>query len=153
TSGPSGFFGMRGSAFPGVGPGSTVNASVPGGPAGSIAQGSTSPMQGPGGWGQASTTQSTQGTPLRLDLQKLGTDLQAIQDKSQVTPALLAAVRNDVQGLQKESTSAPTQATLTTLLNDLSALNGATPDFTQGTLKSDLEAAIKSAGVDDTTLV
>jgi hypothetical protein len=39
------------------------------------------------------------------------------------------------------------------LENDLLALNGATPDFTTGQLQTDLEAAIKSAGVNDPTLV
>ena len=70
-----------------------------------------------------------------------------------MTPALLAAVRNDVQGLQKESTSAPDQAAVTTLSKDLAALNGATPDFTQGQLQTDLEAVIKSTGASDATLV
>jgi hypothetical protein len=116
-----------------------------------------------GGWGQAAAGKTTtSGSPstttidpatVQKDFQKLGTDLQAIHDKSQLTPALLAAVRKDVQGLQKESTSAPTEASLSTLKNDLLALNGATPDFTQGQLQSDLEAAIKSAGVNDPALV
>jgi hypothetical protein len=116
-----------------------------------------------GGWGQAaaSQTSTTTGTntakidpaTVEKDFQKLGTDLQAIHDKSQVTPALLAAVRKDVEGLQKESTSAPTQASLATLKSDLLALGGATPDFTTGQLQTDLEAAIKSAGVNDTVVV
>ena len=116
------------------------------------AQGSTS------GWGQASTSQNSQSSTssssssLKQDLQQLQSDMQTIYDKSQVTPALLSAVRNDIQGLQKESTSAPSQSSLSTLETDLEALNGATTDFTQGTLNTDLTAVLTSAGVNDATL-
>jgi hypothetical protein len=143
--------------------GQAAAGSVPVLLSGMAGQGLTGQVEVTGGWGQAAagkTTTSGTTSPTTIDpatvqkdFQKLGTDLQAIHDKSQVTPALLAAVRKDVQGLQKESTSAPTEASLSTLKNDLLALNGATPDFTQGQLQSDLEAAIKSAGVNDPALV
>jgi hypothetical protein len=156
--GPAGFLGRQGGGFSGTWQGNTGFGQGPGGPGGQSTQVSTGTLQASGGWGQSGTAQGT-GTStttniaaLQKDFQKLNTDMQAIQDKSQVTPALLAAVRTDVQGLQKESTSAPTRATLTTLGNDLSALGGATPDFTQGALKADLEAALKSAGVSDAAL-
>jgi hypothetical protein len=140
-----------------------VGGATPSGPvvvSGLAGQGMPVPIAPATGWGQAaagktSTSSSSAIDPATVekDFQKLGTDLQAIHDKSQVTPALLAAVRKDVEGLQKESTSDPSQASLATLKTDLLALNGATADFTKGQLQTDLDAAIKSAGVNDPTLV
>ncbi len=110
--------------------------------------------QGAGGWGPSATgVNGTRSDTLQKDFEKLQTDLKAIQDKSQVTPAMLAAVRNDVQALQKSSTSAPDKTAVDTLNKDLAALDGATPDFTQGQLKTDLEAVIKSTGASDDTTV
>ena len=92
-------------------------------------------------------------TTLQKDYQQLESDIQAIQKKSTVTQAMQDAVTSDIQQLQKESTSAPDQTAVTTLSKDLAALNGATPDFTQGQLQTDLEAVIKSTGASDATLV
>lgn len=156
--GPIGFFSSQGGNTGGPGQGVGGFALQRGASAGQINLAQAGGMQATSAWGQSAPTQGSGNSigetsaSLQQDFQKLGTDLQAIQDKSQVTPALLAAVRGDVQVIQKASTSAPTQASLTTLKNDLTALNGATPDFTQGALKADLEAALTSAGVSDATL-
>jgi hypothetical protein len=91
---------------------------------------------------------------LQTDLQKLRTDLQAINDKSQVTPALIAAVRTDVQTIQKDTTSKPDQTQVTTLENDVKALNGQLPTDTQKTqLETDFTAVIQSEGITDQTLI
>jgi hypothetical protein len=107
-----------------------------------------------GGWGgEGWRTQAAPNPALQKDFQKLGTDLQAVHDKSQVTPAMQAVVRNDLQQIQKEATTAPDQTAVTTLANDLKNLNGALPSFTQGQVQTDFEAVLKSEGLNDPALV
>jgi hypothetical protein len=91
---------------------------------------------------------------LQTDLKKLQTDLQAVQDKSQVTPALLAAVRNDFQKIQAATTSKPDQAKLDTLTGDIKSLAGKLPTADQTTqLTSDFTAVLQSEGVTDRALI
>jgi hypothetical protein len=103
---------------------------------------------------QGTSGTTTPPTQLQTDLKKLQTDLQAINDKSQVTPALLAAVRNDAQKIQSEATTAPSQTTLSTLESDVKALNGQLPTSAQTTqLDSDFTAVVQSEGVTDSSLI
>jgi hypothetical protein len=103
---------------------------------------------------QGTSGTTTAPTQLQTDLQKLQTDLQAINDKSQVTPALLAAVRNDVQKIQSEATTAPDSTKLTTLENDVKAVNGQLPtDAQKSQLESDFTAVVQSEGVTDSSLI
>jgi hypothetical protein len=84
--------------------------------------------------------------------QQLQTDEQAIHDKSQVTPALQAAFRNDVTALAKEVTTSPSATSVLALKSDLSTLAGTLPTSDQlTTLQTDLTTVLTSAGVTDTT--
>lgn len=123
--------GMTGMAFGGNGPGTN------------------------GGW-QTDTGASAQApsAALQKDFQKLMTDMQAIQDRSQVTPALLAAVRKDNEKLRTESTGQPDQAKLKTLQTDINAVGQNLPSAAQQqTIDTDLKAVIASTGVTDTALI
>ena len=110
-----------------------------------------------------SSSSSTTSTPpsstgptdqLKTDFQTLQTDTQAIQAKSQVTVAELTAVKSDFNKLQSEATSKPSQAKVTTLTNDITALNGQLPNATQTTqLGADYTAVLQSEGITDTTLI
>jgi hypothetical protein len=103
---------------------------------------------------QGTSGTTTAPTQLQTDMKKLQTDLQAINDKSQVTPALIAAVRNDTQKIQSEATTAPDQTKLSTLESDVQALNGQLPTDAQKTqLESDFTAVVQSEGVSDSTLI
>jgi len=105
----------------------------------------------PGGTGSTpgSTTPSVQATAF----QKLQTDTQAIMDKSQVTPALQAALRDDIQAIGKAATTAPDEAKLLALQSDLSSLAGTLPTSDQiATLGTDFAAVVASEGVTDATL-
>jgi hypothetical protein len=116
-----------------------------GGQFGLIQQGSTN---------DSSSSTSATDTQLQTDLTKLQTDQQAIQDKSQVTPAELAAVRTDLQALQKDVTSKPDATAVTTLDDDIKALNGQLPSATQtAQLTTDFTAVLTSEGVTDQTLI
>ena len=96
---------------------------------------------------------SAASTLLTTDLAKLATDTKAIQAKSQVTPALQAVVTADLTAIGKEATKSPAAATVTTLANDVKALNGGVANFTTGTLQTDFQAVMASEGVTDTTLI
>ena len=91
---------------------------------------------------------------LQKDFEKLQTDLKAIQDKSQVTPAMLAAVRNDVQALQKSSTSAPDKTAVDTLNKDLAGPATARRRTSRRAARGRIgEAVIKSTGADSDATV
>ena len=97
---------------------------------------------------------SSSGDSTQAAFDKLQTDMQAINDKSEVTPAALAAVRKDVQKLQDAATSAPDTDKVNTLINDINALKGQLPTADQATqLKSDFTAVLNSAGITDQDLI
>ena len=125
-------------------------------------------MEGkPGGWmtgdgsqgdspmsGQTGTTagsdKSTGNTQLDTDLAKLKTDEQAIHDKSEVTPKLMAAVRNDLQAIDKAKTDTVDATALQTLKTDqqtIFASQTAPTDAQQTQLQADQDAVLKSQGV------
>jgi hypothetical protein len=156
TSGPgSGFrFGGAGFGGGGFGGGGIGGIGGLGRLLGQALSGPLSSSSGQGTTGQGGQSGTTTPSQLQTDLQKLRTDLQAINDKSQVTPALIAAVRTDVQTIQKDATSKPDQTKVTTLENDVKALNGQLPTDTQKTqLETDFTAVIQSEGVTDQTLI
>ena len=102
----------------------------------------------------SSSTPSSSASTLKTDFEKLHTDLQAINDKSQVTPALLAAVRKDFQTIQSDATTKPDQTKLNTLSTDVSNLKGTLPTSAQVTqLENDFTAVLNSEGVTDQTLI
>ena len=80
-------------------------------------------------------TQGTGNTQLDTDLTKLQTDSQAIHDKSQVTPALLASVRKDLEAIDKAKTGTADATALKTLQTDEQAIFGTstTTDGSTGT--------------------
>jgi hypothetical protein len=89
-----------------------------------------------------------------MDFQKLRSDRQAIEDKSQVTVADLAAVRNDFSKIESESTSQPDATKLQTLTNDINALTGQLPTAAQATqIQADYTAVLQSQGITDQTLI
>ncbi len=91
---------------------------------------------------------------LKSDFDKLQTDLQAIQDKSEVTPKLLAAVRKDFDAIQKASTSAPDEDAVKALAATVDSLAGQIPtDEQQAKLVADFTAVLQSQGVTDQTLI
>lgn len=153
-----------------------TTTSLDGGAPGGMAMGSFRAMpSGPlGGWfgGTAGNRQSgnvvwnpgTQGggpgaiaepsDALKSDFDKLQTDLQAIQDKSEVTPKLLAAVRKDFDAIQKASTSAPDEDAVKALAATVDSLAGQIPtDEQQAKLVADFTAVLQSQGVTDQTLI
>ena len=102
----------------------------------------------------STTTTPTAPTPLQTDLKKLMTDSQAVQDKSQVTPALLAAVRKDFAKIRSEATTAPDTTKLATLTSDLKAVGDALPTAAQTTqLQNDFTAVVQSEGITDQALI
>ncbi|MHC5541819.1 hypothetical protein ACYOEI_26675, partial [Singulisphaera rosea] len=87
---------------------------------------------------------------LKTDLSTLQSDLTKIHDKSGVTPAQLSAINIDSKKLEAESTSSPSQASITTLMTDLQAVGNQLPTTDQTTqLATDLTAVFTSAGVTD----
>ena len=125
-------------------------------------------MEGrPGGWmtaghdhgdmsmpGQTSSTDEihkpTGDTQLDTDLAKLRTDEQAIHDKSEVTPKLLAAVRNDLQAIDQAKTGTADPNAVQTLKTDeqtIFASQTAPTDAQQTQLQADQDAVLKSQGV------
>jgi hypothetical protein len=117
---------------------------------------------GPVGWGNAvaagstSTGTSTSATPSPVGtaIKQLKTDEQAIADKSQVTPALQAALRTDLQTLNKAATTAPDSTKLLALNSDLQSLAGTLPTSDQlTTLQTDFTAVVNSQGVTDSATI
>ena len=111
--------------------------------------------QGSGGWGQASTSSSGHCELHGSErLQGLDSDLRQSEKVDGDPGDAGVSSRVTSRRLQKSSTSAPDETAVDTLNKDLSRpSNGTTPDFTQGQLKTDLEAVIKSAGADDDATV
>jgi hypothetical protein len=108
--------------------------------------------------GQAGTSQqgstSSSSDPVKTDFQKLQSDVQGILAKSQVTVAELTAVRADLQKIASEATSPPGSTQVTTLTNDVQALNGQLPTATQTTqLQTDYTAVLQSQGITDQNLI
>jgi hypothetical protein len=151
-----GAFGL--SNFAGASAASTL--SVPSTSAPSTGAMIASPFAGQfgGGWGGASSTSgttptlSTSAQAEHSAFQQLQTDEQAIYDKSQVTPALQAALSNDLTALAKEVTQAPSTTTVLALQSDLATVAGNLPTSAQlATIQTDFTAVLTSAGVTDPT--
>ena len=101
---------------------------------------------GPEGQGETSTGN----LPLDADLAKLRSDEQAIRDKSEVTPKLLAAVRNDLQAISKAQTGSADATALQTLQTDeetIFASQTAPTDAQTAQLQADRDAVLLSQGV------
>ncbi|WP_406699196.1 hypothetical protein V5E97_10000 [Singulisphaera sp. Ch08] len=91
---------------------------------------------------------------LQSHFEKLQTDLQAIQDKSEVTPKLLAAVRNDFEAIQEASTTDPDQESVKALAATVESIGSQIPtDVQQAQLVADFTAVLKSQGITDQTLI
>jgi hypothetical protein len=91
---------------------------------------------------------------LKAEFQKLQTDTQAIQAKSQVTPAETTALRDDFKAINKAATSPPSPTAVQTFQNDLKSLQGTLPtDAQRAQLESDFKAVVNSRGVTDQTLI
>jgi hypothetical protein len=104
---------------------------------------------GPGSAASGGTTFSVRSTAF----QKLQTDTQAIMDKSQVTPALQATLRDDLQAISKAATTAPDEAKLLALQSDILSDAGTLSTSAKiATLGDDFAAVVASEGVTDATL-
>jgi hypothetical protein len=113
---------------------------------------------GPVGWGNVAATgsSSTSATtsPVATAFKQLKTDEQAIADKSQVTPALQASLRTDLQTLSKAATTAPDSTKLLALQSDLQSLAGTLPTSDQlATLQTDFTSVVNSEGVTDSATI
>ncbi len=87
-------------------------------------------------------------------LDKLQTDLDAIEAKSGVTQGQLATLRADIKALQKAATSAPDADKLQALKDAIAALDGKLPTADQqADINAKFTAVAQSAGVSDTTLI
>ena len=87
-------------------------------------------------------------------MEQLQTDVKTIADKSQVTPALQAALTNDLQAISKAATAAPDESKVLALQSDLSTLTGTLPTSGQlATLQGDFAAVATSEGVTDASKV
>lgn len=85
---------------------------------------------------------------------KLQTDMQAIQDKSEVTPKLLAAVRKDFDAIQAATTGDPDKEALKALNTSLETLDGQLPnDEQRAQIMANFTAVLQSQGVTDQTLI
>jgi hypothetical protein len=86
-------------------------------------------------------------------MSQLKTDMQAIYDKSQVTPAMLASLRNDYQAINKAATGAATPIAIGALKADFAAVGDSLPNDAQmAQIKADVQALVASRGVTDPTL-
>jgi hypothetical protein len=71
-----------------------------------------------------------------------------------VTVAELTAVRADFQKIASEATSPPGSTQVTTLANDVQALNGQLPTAAQTTqMQADYTAVLQSQGITDQSLI
>ncbi len=117
---------------------------------GGFGGGMMAPMQGGGGTGSAAMPTD----PRIAALQQYQADVKTIYDKSQVTPALQAALTNDLQAIAKAATTAPDRTKVLAFQSDLSSLAGTLPTAAQLTnLQADLSAVATSEGVTDATKV
>jgi hypothetical protein len=102
----------------------------------------------------SSSSNSSASDPLKTDFQKLQSDVQGILAKSHVTVAELTAVRADSQKIASEATSPLGSTQVTTLTNDVQALNGQLPTAAQTTqFQADYTAVLQSQGITDQTLI
>ena len=132
----------------GGGPGGDFGGGRFGGDAANI------PMSGQSGSGDQSGAAAAN-TPQAIDFAKLRTDAQAIHDKSQVTPALEAAVRKDFEAIAKAATGTADATTLKTLQTDQQAIfssQTAPSDAQKTQLQADRDAVLKSQGVSQTLI-
>jgi hypothetical protein len=84
---------------------------------------------------------------------QLWTDEQAIQAKSQATPAMATAIANDIQALSSQIRTVPGQSQLQALGSELTA-TGVTPATAQlSTLQTDYKAMLTSMGITNTALI
>lgn len=120
----------------------------------SVAPGQQTNVAGAQGGSTNTSTKTGPSEALKQDFEKLQTDLQAIHDKSEVTPKLLAAVRNDFDAIQKAATTDPGQDALKALNATVESLDGQIPtDAQQAQLVADFTAVLKSQGITDQTLI
>ena len=101
------------------------------------------------------TTTATPTTdPVAQAFQTLQSDLQIIHDKSQVTPAELAAVRKDLASISSQATTPADATKLQTLNTDAQNLNGQLPtDAQKSQLEADFTAVLQSEGITDSNLI
>ena len=126
----------------GFGGGGLANGINPGGPMIPVTGTGTTP-----GTGTASTADQAQ---LKTDMEKLRADSQAIHDKSQVTPAMEATVRDDIKAIKGAETTTPDQAAVTTLQADIKAARanvGGPTDAQIAQVQTDQDAVYASQGV------
>jgi len=98
---------------------------------------------------------ATSNTQLQADLTKLQTDQQAIHDKSQVTPALLASVRKGFAAIDQPKAGTADATALKTLQTDqqtIFATHTAPSAAQQSQLQADHAAVLKSQGVSQTLI-
>ena len=93
---------------------------------------------------------TTDDSQVQTDIQKLQTDDQAIHDKSQVTPAMQATVRKDINAIKGAETTTADSTALTTLQTDLKTAMTSVGGPTTAQLaqvQTDQDAVYKSEGV------
>ncbi len=99
---------------------------------------------------------STGNTQFETDLTKLQTDEQAIHDKSQVTPALQAAVRKDLEAIDKaedrDRRRHRAEDPADRRADDLRQRRPTPTDAQQTQLQADHDAVLKSQGVSQTLI-
>lgn len=100
--------------------------------------------------GPTGTDVSPEQAKLDAAFAKQSADMQAIQDKSQVTPALLASLRNARSAVAAQA-NAPDAALLKTFQADAQAVqnSGTFTDAQRQQLQGEYTAVLKSAGVSD----
>ena len=107
-----------------------------------------------GGPGAIDATGTTSTDPGAAAMEQYLADVQTIADKSQVTPALQAALRKDLQALNSAATTAPDQAKALALQSDVQTLAGTLPTGDGlATLRADFTAAVNSEGVTDSARI
>jgi|GEM_PF-5668965 len=88
------------------------------------------------------------------EYEKLSSDLQAIQDKSEVTPKMLAEVRKDYEALDKASTSDVDRDAIKTLADTVTSIGVQLPTAEQrDQLISQFKNVLNSLGTNDQALV
>ncbi len=165
--GQGGFSGRGAAGYPGGGPGQDGEFGSAGstdfgplGTAGSTVDDQSGPGGGLGDQGGTGLGQEVQdgagpgstagNAQLQADLTKLHADEQAIEDKSQVTPAMQAKVRDDIKAIKGAETTTPDPAAVATLQKDIQAAQSAVGGPTAAQLaqiQADQGAVSKSQGV------
>ena len=140
---------------------STASPGIPGGPMGdsSWGGGHRGRMGDRGQFamngGAAAGSTGTAPTQAQMAaFKQLSTDMQAIHDKSTVTPVMEAAARKDFEAIHKDATTAPDATKLAALQADLKATAGTIPtDAQKAQAVADFKAVVASEGVTDTALI